>query len=112
MLNSNDAFVLFDKGQSYLWLGSGCSQQETLVSKRLISQFSKANNPVIIEEKSDADSSPTLEYFYQMLGGYKDYHKIIEKRVAQIDPILYLGGIRNNQFLLEKYVSFSQMDLP
>ena len=102
-LDSNDAFLLIQDNAT-IFLGTGSSQDEEAVAKKLAGTVAKSYSLV----KQD---TPEAEVFYKSLGGEPCFSGEMGED-ALVEPQLLVGGVSKNEFQLERLPVFSQLDLP
>uniref|UniRef100_UPI00406D5242 villin n=3 Tax=Paralvinella sulfincola TaxID=644278 RepID=UPI00406D5242 len=105
-LNSNDVFVLFSKGGTYVWAGKGCTGDEREMAKKIASKSPKGY--IMIVEGQEK------EEFWDLLGGKTEYASDFSLKQAENEhrpSRLFQCSNASGVFKAEEIVDFVQEDL-
>ncbi|KAG1662657.1 Villin-1 [Nymphon striatum] len=114
-LNSNDVFVIFTKGFTYIWAGKGSTGDEREMAKKVAAMSSKwvsfsleyTGEPVLIYEGQEKDD------FWSCIGGKESYSndKRLQDTGSRQEPRLFQCSNASGQFVVEEIVNYDQSDL-
>ncbi|XP_013406709.1 advillin [Lingula anatina] len=104
-LNSNDVFVLFQKGAVYIWCGKGSTGDEREMAKH-VSKISP-REPILVFEGTEKPD------FWKAIGGQEAYSsdKILQEPDIDRPPRLFQCSNASGRFIMEEITDFTQQDL-
>eukprot|EP00752_Nemacystus_decipiens_P014256 g12677.t1 len=109
-LNSGDAFVLLTPTDIYLWVGNGCSPEETKAADE-ISKMLLDHGDVSGRTRSTVKEGSEPEGFWNALGGMGEYPKVSEAEEVSQEPRLFQVSNATGKLTVTPVCNFDQTDL-
>ncbi|KAM8758180.1 villin-like protein [Rhynchonycteris naso] len=105
-LNSSDIFLLVTARMYYLWFGKGCSGDQRVMARSVITDISEKEEETVLEGQEPP-------HFWEALGGRAPYPscKSLPEDISSFQPRLFECSSESGNLVLTEVVFFSQDDL-
>ncbi|CAN0315830.1 unnamed protein product, partial [Ectocarpus sp. 4 AP-2014] len=104
-LNSGDSFVLLTPTDVYLWVGNGCSAEESHAAEEISKVYVSGRTVTTVEEGSEPEA------FWDALGGMGEYPKSSEAEEVSQEPRLFQVSNATGKLAVTPVCNFDQSDL-
>ncbi|CAM9773741.1 unnamed protein product [Ectocarpus sp. 12 AP-2014] len=109
-LNSGDSFVLVTPTDVYLWVGNGCSAEESHAAEE-ISKMVLDHGDVSGRTVTTVEEGSEPEAFWDALGGMGEYPKSSEAEEVSQEPRLFQVSNATGKLAVTPVCNFDQSDL-